>query len=86
MLDPVQSISGHTVVMEAFRTIDPYLMAMNSEPRISTSLLAHVHIPKSTIESRMRGLNKLFYNMIVKTDNSQQWKEGGGINELDIIK
>jgi len=36
VVDPVQSTGG-IVVMDAFRTIPMNLMAMNEEPRITTS-------------------------------------------------
>ena len=85
VIDPVQSISGHTVVLEAFRTIDPMIMAMNAEPRITTSNLAQVHIPKASIEARMRGLNKLFYPMLVNTRDFHM-KEEGGVNEIDMLR
>ena len=48
--------------MDAFRTIPMNVMAMNTEPRITTS---NVFFTKERAEkmARMRGLNKLFYNM-----------------------
>jgi 26S proteasome regulatory subunit N11 len=51
--------------MDAFRSIEPMTMAMNGEPRISTSNTGHLR--KHTIEAKMRGLNKLFYSMLIKT-------------------
>jgi 26S proteasome regulatory subunit N11 len=51
--------------MDAFRSIEPMTMAMNGEPRISTSNIGHLR--KHTIEAKMRGLNKLFYSMLIKT-------------------
>lgn len=85
VIDPVQSISGHTVVLEAFRTIEPMTMAMNVEPRITTSNQALVHIPKASIEARMRGLNKLFYPMLVNTRDFHM-NEEGGVNEIEFLK
>ena len=61
------------------------MMAMNVEPRISTSNLASVHIPKASIEARMRGLNKLFYPMLVNTRDFHM-KEEGGVNEIDMLR
>lgn len=62
VLDPVQSTGGR-VVMDAFRCIDPMVMVMNREPRISTSVVGHLRKP--TTEARLRGLDKLFYSMLV---------------------
>ena len=50
--------------MDAFRTIEPMVMAMNAEPRISTSNVGLMR--KHGIEAKMRGLNKLFYSMLIK--------------------
>ena len=51
--------------MDAFRSIDPMHMAMASEPRISTSNIGL--LKKSTPEARLRGLNKLFYSMVLSS-------------------
>ena len=51
--------------MDAFRSIEPMQMAMNVEPRVSTSVVGH--LKKSTLEARMRGLNKLFYSMVINS-------------------
>ena len=51
--------------MDCFRSISPELMAFGREPRMTTSnvgLMTH-HEPMA----RLRGLNKLFYSMLVKT-------------------
>lgn len=53
------------VVMDAFRSINPHNIMMNSEPRISTSNIGLMKKP--SIEARMRGLNKLFYSMIISS-------------------
>lgn len=61
VVDPVQSIGGR-VVMDAFRTIPMNLVAMATEPRITTS---NVFFTKQKAEkmARLRGLDKIFYNM-----------------------
>ncbi len=64
VIDPVQSTGGR-VVMDAFRTIEPMVMAMNSEPRISTSNVGLMR--KHGVEAKIRGLNKLFYSMLIKS-------------------
>lgn len=61
------------------------MMAMNAEPRITTSNLAQVHIPKPSIEAKMRGLNKLFYSMLVNTRDFHM-KEEGGVNEIEMLR
>ena len=60
-------------------------MAMNVEPRITTSNQALVNIPKASIEARMRGLNKLFYPMLVNTRDFHM-NEEGGVNEIEFLK
>ncbi len=54
--------------MDAFRTIDPYHMVMNSEPRISTSNVGL--LKKPTFEARLRGLNKLFYSLVINSKSN----------------
>ena len=61
VVDPVQSTGGR-VVMDAFRSIPMNLMAMATEPRITTSNIYHIK-PKAGKMARLRGLDKLFYNM-----------------------
>jgi len=48
--------------MDAFRTIPMNLIAMNEEPRITTSNIYHT---KSRAErmAKLRGLGKLYYNL-----------------------
>lgn len=53
------------VVIDAFRSINPYNMMMNSEPRISTSNVGLMKKP--SLEARIRGLNKLFYSMVISS-------------------
>ena len=48
--------------MDAFRSIPMNLMAMATEPRITTSNIYHIK-PKAEKMARLRGLDKLFYNM-----------------------
>ena len=61
VVDPVQSTGG-VVVMDAFRTIPMNLVAMNEEPRITTS---NLYFTKQRAErmAKLRGLGKLYYNL-----------------------
>lgn len=56
--------------MDAFRSIDPYYMMMNAEPRISTSNIGLLN--KSSTEARLRGLNKLFYSVLVTSRSNDE--------------
>ncbi len=49
--------------MDAFRSIDPLTIVMKNEPRVSTSIVGH--IKKHSFDAKIRGLNKLFYSMVV---------------------
>ncbi|PIC43680.1 hypothetical protein B9Z55_004327 [Caenorhabditis nigoni] len=44
VVDPIQSVKGK-VVIDAFRTINPQSMALNQEPRQTTSNLGHLQKP-----------------------------------------
>ncbi|EPB71039.1 Mov34/MPN/PAD-1 family protein [Ancylostoma ceylanicum] len=44
VVDPIQSVKGK-VVIDAFRTINPQTMALNQEPRQTTSNLGHLQKP-----------------------------------------
>jgi 26S proteasome regulatory subunit N11 len=55
-------------VMDAFRSIHPHSMMMNSEPRITTSNVGCLYKPAR--EAKMRGLNKLFYSIITSSRKS----------------
>ena len=50
--------------MDAFRSIDPMLMAFNSEPRVTTGNSGLLRKP--TLDQRMRGINKLFYSVLTE--------------------
>ena len=65
VIDPVQSVKGR-VVMDVFRSIHPSLMGMAAEPRISTSNLYYTKEKPSKM-ARLRGLNRLYYNMVIGT-------------------
>lgn len=51
--------------MEAFRSINPQNIVNNSEPRVTTSNEGKMFKP--SIEARVRGLNKLFYQMCISS-------------------
>ena len=63
VVDPVQSTGG-IVVMDAFRTIPMNLVATMTEPRITTSNLYNTKARAGRM-AKMRGLDKLYYNMNV---------------------
>jgi hypothetical protein len=50
--------------MDAFRSIPMNLMAMNVEPRLTTSNLYFTK-PRGSRMARLRGLDKLYYNLNV---------------------
>jgi len=50
--------------MDAFRSIPMNIMAMNTEPRITTSNTFYTK-KKAERMATLRGLNKLFYNMSI---------------------
>ncbi len=64
VIDPVQSIKGR-VVMDAFRSIPPQNIMNNSEPRCTTSNEGKLKKPQR--DAMMRGLNRLFYSMIINS-------------------
>lgn len=57
--------------MDAFRTIPMNLMAMNEEPRITTS---NVYFTKQRAErmAKLRGLGKLYYNLNIDSLCSEE--------------
>lgn len=68
VIDPIQSVRGK-VVMDAFRSIHMNNIAMNTEPRISTSNSYYTKT-KLSREARLRGLNRLYYNMTINATTS----------------
>jgi len=71
--------------LEAYRTIDPYLMAMAAEPRVCTSNLPSVMIPKASRDAKLRGLNQLYYPMIVNARDTHQ-KEPSAADEISMLR
>ncbi|CDW91206.1 26s proteasome non-atpase regulatory subunit [Stylonychia lemnae] len=67
VIDPIQSVKGR-VVMDAFRSINPYHMMMKAEPRQTTSNEGQMKKPQR--DAMMRGLNRLFYSMNIKSKTS----------------
>ena len=57
--------------MDVFRSIHPNIMAMGGEPRISTSNLYYTK-EKPNKMARLRGLNKLYYNMVINAHSSDE--------------
>uniref|UniRef100_A0A914WAI3 26S proteasome non-ATPase regulatory subunit 14 n=1 Tax=Plectus sambesii TaxID=2011161 RepID=A0A914WAI3_9BILA len=60
VVDPIQSVKGK-VVIDAFRTINPQTIALNQEPRQTTSNLGHLHKP--SIQALIHGLNRHYYSI-----------------------
>lgn len=51
--------------MEAFRAIPPNNIVNGTQPRITTSNVGMLY--KAPLETRIRGLNKFFYNMVISS-------------------
>lgn len=60
VVDPIQSVKGK-VVIDAFRTINPQTIAMNAEPRQTTSNIGHLQKP--SIQALIHGLNRHYYSI-----------------------
>lgn len=56
--------------MDAFRSINPYSMMMKSEPRQTTSNEGCMKKPQR--DALMRGLNRLFYSMNIKSKTDDE--------------
>ena len=65
VIDPVQSVKGR-VIMDCFRSIHMNNLMMNSEPRISTGN-EYWTKKKPDRMARLRGLNKVYYNMNIES-------------------
>lgn len=55
------SITDIQVVIDAFRTINPQSIALNQEPRQTTSNLGHLQKP--SIQALIHGLNRHYYSI-----------------------
>lgn len=62
VIDPIQSVKGK-VVIDAFRLINPQMVALGMEPRQTTSNLGHLHKP--SIAALVHGLNRHYYSMAI---------------------
>ncbi|KAE9548884.1 hypothetical protein FO519_007909 [Halicephalobus sp. NKZ332] len=60
VVDPIQSVKGK-VVIDAFRTINPQTIALNQEPRQTTSNIGHLNKP--SIQALIHGLNRHYYSI-----------------------
>ncbi|CAJ0917103.1 unnamed protein product, partial [Mesorhabditis belari] len=71
VIDPIQSVKGK-VVIDAFRTINPQTIALNQEPRQTTSNLGHLQKP--SIQALIHGLNRHYYSIPIayKTHEREQ--------------
>ena len=66
VIDPIQSVKGR-VFMDCFRSIHTNNLMMNTEPRISTGN-EYWTKTKPDRMARLRGLNKIYYNMNIVSD------------------
>jgi len=62
VVDPIQSVKGK-VVIDAFRLINPNMMALGQEPRQTTSNLGHLNKP--SIQALIHGLNRHYYSIAI---------------------
>jgi len=71
VVDPIQSVKGK-VVIDAFRTINPQIIAINQEPRQTTSNIGHLQKP--SIQALIHGLNRHYYSIPIayRTHNLEQ--------------
>jgi len=74
VIDPIQSVKGK-VVIDAFRSIGMNNIAMNTEPRISTNQTYYTK-EKPSREARLRGLNKIYYNMTINSVSTDEIEVG----------
>jgi len=61
------------VVIDAFRTINPQVIALNQEPRQTTSNIGHLQKP--SIQALIHGLNRHYYSIPIAyrtSENEQQ--------------
>jgi len=77
VIDPVRSVKGR-VEMDVFRSVHPNIMATGQEPRITTSNIYHLK-EKPERMSRLRGLGKLYYNMVIAAKTTDE-------NEINMLK
>ncbi|KAI1711060.1 JAB1/Mov34/MPN/PAD-1 ubiquitin protease domain-containing protein [Ditylenchus destructor] len=71
VVDPIQSVKGK-VVIDAFRTINNQTIALNQEPRQTTSNIGHLQKP--SIQALIHGLNRHYYSIPIayKTHQLEQ--------------
>lgn len=71
VVDPIQSVKGK-VVIDAFRTISPQTIALNQEPRQTTSNIGHLQKP--SIQALIHGLNRHYYSIPIayRTNENEQ--------------
>ncbi|CAB4061277.1 PSMD14 [Lepeophtheirus salmonis] len=62
VVDPIQSVKGK-VVIDAFRLIHPNIVAINTDPRQTTSVLGH--LTKPSIQALIHGLNRHYYSISI---------------------
>ena len=72
VIDPVRSVKGR-VEMDVFRSVHPSIMATGQEPRITTSNIYHLK-PKPDRMARIRGLGKLYYNMVIHAKTTDEYE------------
>nr|ACO15132.1 26S proteasome non-ATPase regulatory subunit 14 [Caligus clemensi] len=90
VVDPIQSVKGK-VVIDAFRLIHPNVVAVNTDPRQTTSVLGH--LTKPSIQALIHGLNRHYYSISInyrKNEleqrmlmnlNKKSWSDGLTLND-----
>ncbi|VDK50230.1 unnamed protein product [Anisakis simplex] len=93
VVDPIQSVKGK-VVIDAFRTINPQTIALNQEPRQTTSNLGHLQKP--SIQALIHGLNRHYYSIPINYRtheleqkmllnlNKQTWMDSLGLEKFSV--
>ncbi|CAD5229063.1 unnamed protein product [Bursaphelenchus okinawaensis] len=92
VVDPIQSVKGK-VVIDAFRTINPQTIALNQEPRQTTSNIGHLQKP--SIQALIHGLNRHYYSIpiayrthqleqkMLLNLNKQSWNDSLALTNFD---
>jgi 26S proteasome regulatory subunit N11 len=65
------------VVIDAFRTINPQVIALNQEPRQITSNIGNLQKP--SIQALIHGLNRHYYSIPIAYRTSENEQQVNGI-------
>lgn len=85
MIIPI-CIGDIQVVIDAFRTINPQSIALNQEPRQTTSNLGHLQKP--SIQALIHGLNRHYYSIPInyRTHELEQKVYYLPFNGFNVVK